>query len=102
MKTIWKFPLMPGGWQEVLMPKGAKPLAVGEQLREVVVWALVNSDAPKEPAYFQVVATGETISFPWETWEYVGTVKQTNSLVWHVWYLPHSLKSETQIKEQDT
>jgi len=63
------------------MPRGAKPLYVGEQGEVLHLWALVDPEAPREPWEFCVSGTGHE----WPPgFVYLGTVQMAYGLVWHV------------------
>lgn len=78
--VIFKYPLgeYPGPCTQA-MPESAQVVHVGQQGGVVVVWALVDPDAPKREVTLRVVATGE----PFDGY-YLGTVQMPNGLVWHV------------------
>lgn len=90
MKTIWKFPLTiqigPGrdpNTAIVSMPRGAQVLSVGQQ-RDVVVWALVEPDAPLVQRRFGLRTTGAEV--PGGT--FLGTLQFREHppypFVWHI------------------
>lgn len=60
-KTIWKFPLEIAGEQSVQMPAGAKILDVQMQDGKLMLWALVDPNAPKEPREILIHGTGHPV-----------------------------------------
>ncbi len=70
MKAVWKYPLQPGQTR-LEMPLGAEPLHVGSQGDVLVLWALVDPDAPKVVRLFRILMTGERTSEP--LGRYLGT-----------------------------
>ena len=82
MKTVWKFPILPG--ETVEMPLGAEVISIGEQGAGCVLWALVDSDEPiRTKRSFVVAGTGHTIDKP--LGRFIGTVQFRNGLVFHFW-----------------
>lgn len=82
MKTIWKFSLKDGGLLK--MPRGAEVLSVGMQNDEIMLWASVNAEAPRETRIFSIEGTGwcrrEDIRS-----KFIGTVMTADHrFVWHV------------------
>lgn len=80
--VIWKFPL-PSDDGVIDMPTGAQVLSVGEQARQLVLWAAVVPDVAMEPRRFMVVGTGEPFALQ-PMVDFVGTVQMPSGLVWHV------------------
>jgi hypothetical protein len=79
--TIYKY-LVPtaGASQEILMPKGAQLIHVNEQGGDILIWAIVEPDAPKVWREIDVVGTG------WELHrigKHIGTA-HCGTFVWHV------------------
>ena len=83
MKTIWKFTLAPIGAVEI--PVGAKLLDVQVQNNLVVLWALVDPEAPKEVRRLRINGTGWDITE--SLGEYIATF-QKDGLVFHVFDQP--------------
>lgn len=80
---IWKFPVEPSERPLVWMQEGAKILHFGLQGNTPCLWALCDSDAPKEGREFRQFGTGHDI--PDEVGEYIGTVLMNNgTLVLHL------------------
>jgi len=68
----------------LLMPCGARILAVHEQHNTVCLWAQVDPEADKEFRHFRVYGTGHEI--PDAALTYLGTVFiDGGHLVWHVY-----------------
>lgn len=86
MKTIHKFQLGVEAVTVVELPKGARILAVQLQTGKPVMWALVDTDAPKESRSFRTVCTGENLGDPYHVvMDYIGTYQmEEGSLVLHV------------------
>jgi hypothetical protein len=84
MKTIWKYKLAPR--TELEMPAGAVVLTVGAQGEDVVIWALINSDAQNtEKRTFVDMGTGHHA--PEGTMQFIGTVQVDSGLVFHIFEL---------------
>jgi hypothetical protein len=83
-RVIWKFPI--GFHDVVTIPKGAEFLHFGIQSGMFSIWMLVDPDAPKVKARFQVVGTGADLSDIIEQGgEHGGTViVEDAGLVWHL------------------
>jgi len=82
MITIHKYPLKPEH-NVILLPEGAKPLCVQVQQGCPVMWALVNTEQPKQHRIIHVFGTGERL--PNEPGDYIGTFQMNlSTLVWHV------------------
>lgn len=60
MTTIWKFPLS-DETTALEMPAGASILRVDVQDGSVFLWAMVDTDAPKETRFFLFYGTGYEI-----------------------------------------
>ena len=61
MKTIWKFPIPIHDVVTLRMPKGAEVLRVAAQGDQPCMWALVDTEAPKENRHFRFAGTGHPI-----------------------------------------
>ncbi len=89
MKTIHKFHLALLAHQphSIWMPDGAEILSVGEQDNSLVVWAIVDQDAPKVTYQFAVYGTGQPLPLDFDHNRkgnrFLGTVQQ-GPYVWHV------------------
>lgn len=89
MSVIWKYPVPYEAAFEHEMPAGAEVLAVQTQhqgnprLEQMVMWARVDQDAPRETRRFQLAGTGNE---PWrKLGRYLGTCQLNGgSLVFHV------------------
>lgn len=92
---VWKFALTEPtatGRVFVDLPASARPLSVGLQGDEMVVWALCDPEQEAElhmqvtgPRRFIVANTGDEIpGFP-EGARFLGTLTTDNGIVWHVW-----------------
>lgn len=83
METIWKFPLLITGMQEVEMPKGAKIISTGTQAEVVCLWAIVDPEAEKEKREIAIVGTGHQM--PDRALSFIGTTQMHGgALIWHV------------------
>jgi hypothetical protein len=87
VKTIWKFPFELSDAAVIEMPQRAKVLHVAAQNGAPTIWALVDTEAPKEPRTFRIVGTGHPIP---EDVKHAGTFQQ-GPFVWHV-FEPLTLK----------
>lgn len=89
MKTIWKFELPLASTPVVEMPSGAVVLSTAILNDGLVVWALVDSDAPVVNHLFAIQGTGFDVQPAVEQGSFIGTV-QTHALyplVWHIFSL---------------
>jgi len=86
--VIWKYELRLGD-QFVEVPSRSQFISVSCQGDQLVAWAIVDDrhdvEADRVRRLVRVMGTG----WPCEHWEdgcfaFVGTVQQTNGLVWHV------------------
>jgi len=85
-RTIFKYPApMPGVTYPgpVLMPRGAQIVHVAMQGHQIMLWALVDKDAPLEDRHFVTVGTGWPLDVVGGNLKHVGTVLH-GELVWHV------------------
>ena len=91
-RVIWKYPLELTNRQEIAVPFGARPLSVGQQEGQLMLWALVRPDHPMTGVVvIRIVGTGhlfESESLDPEYCRFIGTVQMpvpgTPGLVWHV------------------
>jgi len=81
MKTIYKYALKQTDRQTLPMPD-ARILSVGEQGGGLFLWAVVDTDATPHVRHFRIFGTGHP--FDGETRHFIGTVKMSSGLVWHV------------------
>lgn len=80
-KTIWKFRLEVTDTQTVEMPIGAKILDAQMQHGELMLWALVDPAAPKEPRSIIIHGTGHPVG---NIGEHIATFQMNGgSLVFH-------------------
>lgn len=63
MKVVYKYPLL-FPINGIAMPVGAELLKVDMQHGELMLWALVDPDAPKETRIVGVAGTGHPIEQP--------------------------------------
>lgn len=83
MKTIFKYEIQVVGYQDVLLPQGAKILCVQTQHNKVYIWALVDEAATPVPRKIQGCVTGHTL--PNGVGNYIGTVQlDGGEFVFHV------------------
>lgn len=61
MRKVWIYPLPITDTVTLQMPTGARLLDVQVQDNALVVWALVDPDAPTEARQFRVAGTGHPI-----------------------------------------
>lgn len=88
MKSVWKFPLK-FKVTSLEMPSGARILKANIQNNDVMLWAEVNPEAPREQRNFGVFGTGHEIP---ETAIYRSTFFH-DLFVWHVYELAVSKDS---------
>jgi hypothetical protein len=81
MMTIWKYSLTLLDEQQIQIPEGAKILSVQIQNDEICIWALVDTERPKETRSIGIIGTGNPCWCP--NWNYIGTVQQ-DAFVWHI------------------
>lgn len=80
---IWKWSLVIGGQQTLMMPAGAKLLDVQMQGDDLCVWAMCDENAPPEPRHLAIYGTGH--SLPDHPGEYIGTFQVSDlGLVFHL------------------
>jgi hypothetical protein len=79
--------------QVIAMPEGAQVRSVQMQHGQIVMWAQVDPDVPKEDRTFAVVGTGHVEIDP-DGMEYVESV-QDGSFVWHIFEVSPSVTQET-------
>ena len=89
IRMIYKYVLT--GWvSDIEMPKSAGILSVGTQEGSIVVWAMVDPDAPTVTHRVSAVNTGERIpeGDPAFDGAFVGTVTMVDpiarGMVWHI------------------
>ncbi len=79
MKTIYKYKVYPTDDFDLLLPKGAYILCVQTQDGEPFIWAMVDTEAPKEIRKFVLRGTGNTL--PELPLVYIGTFQIRNDLL---------------------
>jgi len=77
MRTIWKFPVLKSGYQELYMPESAEILTVDTIDNRPYVWALVDPEAPKVYRKFCTFMTGEEMPEKRYNCSYIGTYQLT-------------------------
>lgn len=83
-RKVFKYPLsIQSGIQQLMLPRGAAVLHVGQQEGGLQLWALCAPAAPLEKRHFIVAGTGWLLHFTATPQSYLGTV-QSDSYVWHV------------------
>lgn len=93
MKTVYKYTLDYADKQRIMLPQGAKVLAVQMQDEYPHIWAEVDSEAPLQENTFFMVGTGHPLGEVARTAQvsYIGTIQTTaggrNCLVFHIWRL---------------
>lgn len=81
-RRIYKYYLTNSQRQLVELPQGFQILHVGQQDGNLVLWAMVDVDAPTEKVPIMIFGTGHPI--PEDLFLYhIGTV-QVGHFVWHV------------------
>lgn len=81
--TIWKFTLRLVDRQTVMMPRGAKIIAVQEQAGAICLWAIVDPQENKTSRLFTIAGTGHQLPPNAAAINHLGTV-QLGAYVWHV------------------
>jgi len=87
LNTVWKYNLTDAsadGFVDV--PEGAEVLHVEKYGSELLMWARVDSDAPKRPRRFRVVGTGAEAP----TWMRHEATVFDRPFIWHVFVEPYS------------
>ncbi len=92
MITIHKYPLLKqveasdGKYACVeKLPEGAFVLSAGEQGRDLVVWAEIDTDKPLVDHTFHIVGTGREVPRT-EACVFIDTVQAASGLVWHIYH----------------
>jgi hypothetical protein len=85
MLTIWKFPLTVEDEQRIHPPKGAEFLTIQIQNGEPCLWALVDTDRPKDSIKLITKGTGHPIKDK-EIGKYIGTYQYKGNFVFHVFH----------------
>lgn len=80
---ILKYKLEVTDHQILNLPYGSKPLSVGFQNGELMLWAMVDSNEILQEVPVCVVGTGREVKYL-EDYHYVGTVKDQGPFWWHV------------------
>jgi hypothetical protein len=82
VRTIWKFPVMPGAFT-IGLPRGAEVLAAQAQDGEAMAWAVVDPAAPVEQRRFIAAGTGHPL--PDGPLKHLGTFQlDGGALVFHL------------------
>jgi hypothetical protein len=90
MKTIFKYPLRITDMQPVMMPMGARPLAVQFQGETLCLWAEVDDSRKlRQSRFVYIVGTGRPRDdLPGDA-RHIATVQHpTEDFVWHVYVEP--------------
>ena len=81
-RTIYKYYINNVRRQEVDLPQGFEILHVGQQDGNLVLWAMVDADAPTHKVPIMIFGTGHPV--PEDSYLYhIGTV-QVGAFVWHI------------------
>lgn len=82
MKVIYKYPL--SDWSATIeMPQGAQVLTAQLQGDKTFIWALVDTDKPKEERTFATIGTGHDAGKYNGELIYINTIFQSG-FVWHI------------------
>ena len=84
MKTIYKYQLK-DRVSEIEIPIDFNILAIQNQDNCIFLWAVVDTDYPKEKRTFYLLGTGQELPDNFDDLEYLDTVQQ-NEYVWHVYF----------------
>jgi len=96
MKTVWKYVLedfmggIPQAVVPVPVPKGSKPISVGEQYEKMVVYCEVDDSVEeKEELIFAIAGTGHEMPFEDDVQnKFLGTVKlKGGAFMFHIYQL---------------
>lgn len=83
MRIIYKYVLEVTDYQAIELPKGTKILDFQQQNGLICMWALVDTDKPKELRRFWIIGTGHPVPDGWDLSYYLATV-QVSGYVWHI------------------
>ena len=87
MSAIWKYPIPVQDGFSLIMPKGAKPLAVQCQYGEPQLWALVDPEAELVEHGFRLAGTGHILEATIWQYTYIGTFQLADgNLIFHIFY----------------
>lgn len=82
MKVVWKYYVPIEDEFTLLLPAGARILAVQAQHNEPQMWALVDPNAAPQPRRFRLAGTGHPIE---GEWSYLGSFQvHGGNLVFHL------------------
>jgi hypothetical protein len=86
MQTIWKFPVRATDAQTVSMPEGAEILTAQFQGETLCLWAMVDSEKPKQERVIEIFGTGNPVWVDMGVQrKFIATAQMpTMPLVWHV------------------
>lgn len=79
---VFKYPLIIANSQWLTLPSGSQILSVGEQVGQLVLWAMVDPENTNEPRKILVRGTGQP--FDGTEGRFIDTVQAANGLVWHI------------------
>lgn len=78
---IYKYGLPLAERYEIRLPRGAKPLYVGEQDGALLLWAMVDPEQPRVPLEICIAGTGRE----WPAgFSHFATVQMLDGYVWHI------------------
>lgn len=84
-QAIWKFPLEVTDLQFVPMPAAAEILSVAVQREQIVLYALVDPNAPTVDQWFAIVGTGHPVPQSVSRKNFLGTASlHGGALMFHV------------------
>lgn len=84
-RQIWKFQFDLSESLTIMMPKQAQIIKVENQNGFPCIWAIVDTNAPKQERRFMVVWTGHPFDYGHDVF-HVGTFVQ-EQFVWHLFEL---------------
>jgi hypothetical protein len=83
MKTIYKYAIDTRDLIKIDMPVGAEILSLQTQKGEPCLWALVDTEAPKEVRVFEIYGTGHPVDD--DPKKFLGTFQlRGGDLIFHV------------------
>lgn len=81
MRTIWKYELQITDDQDLSVPEGTLPLAVGDQGGRLMLWCMVFTALPSTLLHVRIHGSGHPLKD--DDPPYIGTVVMP-PFVWHV------------------
>lgn len=84
-QAIYKYPLIIQDTQTLSLPRGARPISVGQQSGIPMLWAIVVTGTDvKVGIAIQIRGTGHTLDGL--EGQFLGTIQMASGPAWHVFY----------------